>query len=382
MVGRENMVKPQARNGQQSRSAPRWAIIGIFVIMAFSAATLARDFLMPLTLGVLLFFVFSPVCRFLVRLHVPRGLAAGLITLTLLAGLVVATLSLAVPLTNAIDNAPRIFARMQYKMEALRGPVEEIQKAAEQIDEISAGNKKPGEITARPADDASLLTQVARNTPGLFAQFVFTLVLLYFMLASGNLLYRRVVESFSGIHDKRRAIAAMHEIESSLGRYLGSITLINAGLGLAIGLAMWAWGMPAPALFGVAAFAFNFVPYLGALGGVVLSTVVALITMPGVFQPVLVGLTYFALTSFEGQFVTPYLVSRRLQLNTVVVFVAVALWAWLWSVVGMIVAVPMLVVFRVLCSYIPGMQGLGNLLAGEAPPAPGEPEHQARKPAA
>ena len=86
------------------------------------------------------------------------------------------------------------------------------------------------------------------------------------------------------------------------------------------------------------------------------------------------GAVYFSLTAFEGQFITPYFVSRRLQLNTVVVFLTVALWAWLWSILGMVVAVPMLVVMRVLADHIPGLEKFGNFLAGEEPPAIAEDE--------
>ncbi len=348
-------------------TAPRWAVIGIFLILAFGAVALARDFLMPLTLGILLFFVFSPLCRGMVRLRVPRPIAAALITASLFAGLVIAAASLTMPISDALDSAPRLFFQLEYKLDKLQGSMKEIQEAAEKIDEISEGGGDDGGTTikAETESEGKLLTRIARTTPQLFAQLAFTFVLLYFMLASGHLLYKRIVQSFSAISDKRQALEAMYAIEESLGSYLGAITLINACLGVSVGLAMWAWGMPAPVLFGIFAFAVNFVPYLGAVAGVALSTLVALVTMPGVFQPFLVGATYFLLTSTEGQFVTPYFVSRRLQLNTVVVFVTVALWAWLWSVMGMIVAVPMLVVLRVLCSYIPGLRSFGNFLAGE-----------------
>ncbi|MSU88670.1 AI-2E family transporter [Rhodobacteraceae bacterium 2CG4] len=351
--------------------APRWALIGIFLILAFGAIAMARDFLMPLSLGILLFFVFSPICRGMVRMGVPRPIAAALITAALFAGLVAAAASLTVPVSNVMENAPRLLFELESKLDRLQGSMKGIQEAAEKIDELSnGGSDDETTIKAETQSEDSFLNSLARTTPQLFAQLAFTFVLLYFMLASGHLLYKRIVQSFSAISDKRQALEAMYEIEESLGSYLGAITLINACLGVAVGLAMWLWGMPAPLLFGVFAFAVNFVPYVGAVAGVALSTVVALVTMPGVFQPVLVGLTYFVLTSTEGQFVTPYFVSRRLRLNTVVVFVTVALWAWLWSVMGMIVAVPMLVVLRVLCSYVPGLRSFGNFLAGDDEPEP------------
>ena len=126
--------------------------------------------------------------------------------------------------------------------------------------------------------------------------------------------------------------------------------------------------MPSPVLFGLAAFLLNYVPYLGSVGGVIIATLVALFVFDDLFTPLMVGGSYLLLTSVEGQLITPYFVSRRLQLNTVVVFLTVALWAWLWSVLGMIVAVPVLVVIRVLAEHIPGLNKFGNFLAGEDPP--------------
>jgi predicted PurR-regulated permease PerM len=131
---------------------------------------------------------------------------------------------------------------------------------------------------------------------------------------------------------------------------------------------MWAFGMPAPAFFGLIGFLLNFIPYIGAVAGAAAAFVVALVSLAGFFSAFLVAGSYIALTSIEGQMITPMMVSRKLEMNTVVVFLAVALWAWLWSVVGMIVAVPLLVVMRVLCDHIPGMERLGNFLGGDDPP--------------
>ena len=182
------------------------------------------------------------------------------------------------------------------------------------------------------------------------------------------------------MRDKRGAYLALRQIEDSLGNYLGAITIINAGLGLAVGLTMWAWGMPGPLLFGIGAFLLNFIPYLGAITGVAISGIVALVVMPGLFWPAMVAASYLGLTSLEGQIITPYFVSRRLQMNTVVVFLGVALWAWLWSVIGMIIAVPVLVVIRVLAEHIPGWEKFGNFLAGDEPPAlTDEDEDEARE---
>ena len=343
-------------------------MVGVFIILLFAAITLARGLLMPLTLSILLFFVFTPVCRAMARVGIPQAVAAMLVTLGLLVGVVVAMVVLAVPLSTAVDNAPTILAALQSKFAALQGPLTDVQDAFSRLSSLSIGGPKPDATVATTQGDGSgMLTSIAITTPAVFGQLIFAIVLLFFALASRELLYRRIVQSFAATEQRKEALSAMHAIETSLGHYLGAITLINAGLGVAVGGAMWAWGMPAPILFGVGAFVLNYIPYVGAVVGVLVATLVALVSMDGFVVPILVGATYLALTSGEGQVVTPYLVSQRLQLNTVIVFIAVALFAWLWSIVGMIVAVPLLVVLNVICQFVPGLAGLGSFLSGGEP---------------
>ncbi|WP_207102283.1 AI-2E family transporter [Paracoccus shandongensis] len=370
-----------AGSGASGRAA-NWAVIGIFLILAFAAIAAGRDFLMPVTLAVLLFFVFTPLRRLARRRGIPDALTATVVTLGLVVAAALIALGASGPINQAAQNLPTIKVRLEQKFSELRESFEELQQAAQQIEEVQASGgdgKETPTVKVEQVGD-SPLTAVMKFTPAIAGQVVFTLFLLFFMLASGDLLYLKIVQSFDSMGEKRSAYLALRQIEDSLGNYLGAITIINAGLGLAIGLAMFAWGLPGAILFGIGAFVLNYIPYLGAITGVAVSGIVALVVMPGIFWPMMVAGTYMMLTSLEGQVITPYFVSRRLQMNTVVVFLAVALWAWLWSVIGMIIAVPVLVVLRVLADYIPGWEKFGNFLAGEEPPAiEDEDEEEARE---
>ena len=368
-------------SGASGRAA-NWAIVGIFLIMAFAAIAAGRDFLMPVTLAVLLFFVFTPLRRLARRRGIPDGMTATAVTMGLVVAVALIGLGASGPVNQATRNLPTIKVRLEQKFGELRESFKELQQAAQQIEDVQ-NTGVPGEAvpTLRVEEvGESPLTALMKFTPAIAGQVVFTLILLFFMLASGDLLYLKIVQSFDSLQKKRSAYLALRQIEDSLGNYLGAITIINAGLGLAIGLAMFAWGMPGALLFGLGAFVLNYIPYLGAITGVAVSGTVALVVMPGVFWPMMVAGTYMMLTALEGQVITPYFVSRRLQMNTVVVFLAVALWAWLWSVIGMIIAVPVLVVLRVLADYVPGWEKFGNFLAGEEPPAiEDEDEEEARE---
>src|SRR5699024_10739251 len=139
--------------------------------------------------------------------------------------------------------------------------------------------------------------------------------------------------------------------------------VINFGVGVAVGAMMFAYGMPSPLVFGIAAFILNFVPYLGALLVLIAAAVVALITFDWYGWSLIIAASYLLLSTIEGQLITPYFVGRSLRINTVVVFLAITFWAWLWSAVGMIVALPLLVAIRTICEHIEGLDHISAFLS-------------------
>jgi predicted PurR-regulated permease PerM len=340
----------------------RWSALGILLLLMIFAIAYGRDFLMPVVLAFMLTMVFSPVRRFLDRCGISSGTSALIIVGILVAGLIVGTLGLAVPVSEWIARAPEISREMNLKISDMLGAAEQVREAVSQVDELANGGAPP-DVPVVAVREPGITAKVVLLAPQVLAQSAFTLILLFFLLASGDMFYEKLVYVLPTFRDKRRAIAIAHDIERKLSRYLFTITAINAGLGISIGLAMWALSMPNPVLFGLAGFLLNYIPYVGAAAGVLLSAGVALVTFPEPAAAVWVGLTYLALTSIEGQIITPIFVGRSLRLNTVVVFLSVTLWAWLWSVVGMLVATPLLVVVRTFCEHIPALEGFGHFLS-------------------
>ncbi len=342
------------------RSIPRWAGIGLFIYASVYVLAYAQTFLVPVVLGFLLALVFSPIRRIADRRGIPSGLTSFIIVLGLLAGFLAILGALSMPVTDWIERAPEISLQVRIKLSELSTALGSVFDAAERLDELTG----PSEEVERVAvDQTNYAISVLTVAPGIIAQFIFTLVLLFFILASGDMFYEKLVHVIPRFEDKKRALQIAHAIERRLSKYLLTITVINAGLGVVIGVSMWLLGMPSPLVFGVIAFIFNYVPYLGAVCGVVIASSVALVSFDWVWMAPIVGLTYFAATSFEGQFVTPYFVGRSLRLNTVVVFLSVTFWAWLWSAIGMVVAVPLLAALRIICANVDGMRGLGDFMS-------------------
>ena len=200
---------------------------------------------------------------------------------------------------------------------------------------------------------------------GAGTSIVIALILASFLLSTWDFFLLRVVEEAPRFRDKKRAIEIARNMERQISRYLGAITLINAGLGVATGLALWAIGMPNPHIWGLAAFVLNYLPYLGAIAGTVAVGMVALVTFNSVGYAMLAPLAFYALTALEGQIVTPMVLGRHLSINTVAVLVTVMLWVWLWGIAGAFLAVPVLVVVKVLAENLPPLATFGRFLEAE-----------------
>jgi predicted PurR-regulated permease PerM len=191
-------------------------------------------------------------------------------------------------------------------------------------------------------------------------------VLLFFLLASGDLFMRKLVRILPTLTDKKKAVALARTIQSAMAQYLFTITCINFALGAATAALMYWLGMPNPLLWGVMVALFNYVPYIGAAVSGIVLTIVAFITFPDLNDVLLVPLLYFALETIEGQFVTPILTGRSLTLNPVMIFVSMLLWAWLWGVVGALMAVPILMTLKITCDHIESLHGLGEFISGKS----------------
>ncbi|KEZ79384.1 hypothetical protein C41B8_01505 [Salinisphaera hydrothermalis C41B8] len=357
-----------------ARRVPRWIGIGLFLYASVFALSAAKAFLVPVVLGFLLSMVFAPVRRALERLGLQSWLASFLIVLVLLCGFLGTVATLAMPVSTWIENAPRIERRVEVQLNGVSQSINEVFRANKKIEALASGSDDSGQ-KVQVEKGQSVTTQAAMLAPSMVAQLLFTFVLLFFLMASGDMFYEKLVHVMPTFRDKRRAVRIVYNAERKLSRYLFTITLINFGLGVAVGTAMLIYGMPDPVMFGVVAFLLNFVPYLGALVGIAAAGVIALLSFDWYGWSLIIAGTYLALTTIEGQLVTPYFVGRNLRLNTVVVFLTVSFWAWLWSAVGMIVALPLLVAVRTICEHIEELDHISAFLSERhAEELPAEPE--------
>lgn len=362
-VDRDHELTLSTRIVQQTWTVRTVSSVGLFGLAVFYTLYFARDIFLPVVLAALASILLSPIVDLLAK-GMPRAVAAGLVLLGfLLASAVLVWLSFA-PAQQWLKGVPQRIAELQHRSKKLMEPVAEVSEAAKQIDQLTGGAEEVGSRPKR--ESAQPLSEVIfSQTREIFGLIAVLIGLLYFLLASGDLFLRKVVRILPTLEDKKRAVLIARGVREEVSRHLLTITLINAALGVVLGLVFAALGVPNAAFWGILAALLNFVPYLGALVGTTLLTLNLLVEAADPNLTILIpAVIYLVLTSIEGTFVTPTVLGQRLSLNPVIVFLGLLFWGWMWGVAGALIAVPLLVVLRVACDHIRSLRGVGELLAG------------------
>ncbi len=358
-------------DSQTFETGPRWAVIGIFLILLVGGLYLTASFILPVIIALLFALMMSPIVRFMRRrLKIWEPVAALFLVVGALVALVAGFYMLSDPITKIVNDAPRYVAAVDDQLRAIQGRFERLQSAGQELQNTNAA----GQSDARPAEvvvkNPGLLDNAMTAAPQMLASIGFSLVFLFFLLSSGDLFYQKLVRAMPTLSDKKRAMRIAHDIERELSRYLFTITLINTGLGIAVGSVLWWAGMPTPVVFGALATLLNFIPYIGSIFGMALVGVIALTEFGDVSKALFPVLLYLGCTALEGQLITPMVLGRRLEMNAAAIFLAVAFWGWIWGVVGMFLAVPIMVAVKVFASYVEPLAALGDFLSEENKPDP------------
>jgi predicted PurR-regulated permease PerM len=360
-------TSPTNRRGVAVRvvGLPPWVGKGLLAIAVLFFLQEAKVVLLPLAVALILTFLLYGPVRLLSRRGVPPQLGAAIVlgaALTL-AGSVVSTL--AVPAADWWSRAPANIQQVADILERLRAalPIPGMQPPRR-------GTREPDPVQQQIATESVTVTRtLAKHVLGFGVTAIATIILLYFLLASEYRLLSRTVEALPDRRARAKVLGGMRRAQRDIGRYLGTMTIINSGVGIAVGLAMLQLGLANPLLWGALAGAMNFVPFIGpslVAGGLLVAGVLTFGEWTSMVAP---AACYMLLHSIEANLVTPLVVGRRLRLSPMAVFLSVMLWGWLWGVAGAFIAVPMLLGIRAACQRVTGWRLMaGYLSEQESPP--------------
>jgi predicted PurR-regulated permease PerM len=335
-------------------------IAGILVLYTlYVAQTIA----VPLVLAVMLNLVLTPLVLALARFRIPTPIGAALVVSVVLFVLGIGLVTLSEPAAGWLRRLPHVIGQLSDRLEFLQGPAKQLKRAEEALNNLGAGESSPATPVA--VVQQTTLRGLLFNETSRFAMGgLTTLVLLYFMLAIGDTFLRRLVAAMPDFRTKKQAVEIAHQLQRDMSHYLLTVSIINVGFGALVAVTMMLTGMPNPLLWGAMAGLLNYIPFLGHTVSAIVISIVSILSFKELGPTLIPPLSFIVLAALEGNVVTPMILARRLTLNPVAVVSALLIWGWMWGIVGLLLAVPLLVVVKIACDQIEPLNPVGEFLGG------------------
>ncbi len=335
-------------------------LVGIFVLLILYTLYFAAEIVLPILFAFVLSLLLQPSMRILTGLWLPRPVAALTIIVLLCGGVGILGFALSAPVTVWIAKAPEGLPRIEQRLRIFKQPIQEMQAATTKVEQMAAGPVPP--VATVAVAGPTLSGFLFSGTRVFLAGVITTIVLLFFLLVTGDMFLRRLVEIMPTLSNKKQAVDISREIQSNISGYLVTVSLMNLGVGVATGIAAYLCGLADPILWGTVAFFLNYVPIIGPLSGIGILFVAGLLTFDGLWRAVLPAAIYLLIHVIEGEVITPMLLARRFTLNPVLVIVSIVFWYWMWGVAGAFLAVPMLATAKIVCDRIRPLMALGHFI--------------------
>jgi len=341
------------------------------VLLSLYTLYIGRNLFVPVTVALFAYLTLRPILRGATKVGVPPAVAATAVMLSLSLMLGILFYLVAGPAQEMLKNAPESMSVAREKLSFIFDRLERVNAATEEIAEETG--EAEGVVDNEPVpvqikqSTWTTTSPILAGTGNVLSLISIAFALLYFLMVTGDDLLRNLTSTIPSFSSKRRFVEVVENVQDALSSYLGWVTLINACLGVVIGLAMWLLQMPSPLMWGVAAMLLNFLPIVGAIIGISAAFFVALVNFEHVSYAFLVAGIYFVLTSLEGQFITPSILGKSMRLSSAVVFLFIVIWGWMWGIAGIFLAVPILLTLVMISEKLEMLAPVSTVIGGSAP---------------
>jgi predicted PurR-regulated permease PerM len=322
-----------------------FALVALLLICVFAVLYVAKGFFLPVVAAVVIGTMLSPAAGFLEQHRIPRSVSAVLIVSGVGAGAAFIIGLISSPIMEWSTRLPELGLLLRDKLHVFDRPL-----ALWQQVQIMLGGTDP--ITTFHLPKFDWVQPTIEFLSPTFTEFLLFFVTLILFIASWRDLRRVLVLTFAARASRLRTLRILNEIEDRLGGYLLTVTTINLAVGLATGIICAVAGMPNPAALGALAVILNYFPIIGPIAMFMILTAVGIVAFSTLGAGLIAPLAFAGLTFLEGHFVTPAIIGRRLELNALAVFIALAFWTWLWGPMGGFLASPLLIVGLVLKEHL------------------------------
>jgi predicted PurR-regulated permease PerM len=349
------------------------ATLACLVVLHWASAVFV-----PLVLGLMSSYALTPLVDRLVRLHIPRALAAGMLLIALVTGVGWIATALSDDAATMVETLPEVAQKLRRGLEAWRlqgsaSTIDRVQKAAAELeraaDSSAANSATPGQKVTkvqieRPRFNVNdYLWPSALGLVAAAGQATVVVFVTFFLLLSGDSFRRKMVKiAGPTFHQKKLTLQALDEIDRQIQRYLLVQVCTSALVGVATGLAFVWIGVEHAAVWGVLAFALSFIPYLGSVVATGGSALMGFVQFGSFEMALLIGGVVLIINGIEGGLLTPWLTSRAGRMNPVVVFAGVLAWGWIWGLWGLFLGVPILMAIKTVCDRVDDLKAVGELL--------------------
>lgn len=355
-----------SRTAARPRAIKQWPVTVIAWLMIGGVLYIGKAAFAPIMFAILLAMLLSPLVDFLERHRTPRGLAS-MVVVGALIGIMTLIIDAAwSPTLRWVDDAPAVLQKVEQKIRPLQKIVARVQSVTTRASTLTnvATNGKPQ--TAPTPTDAGVNALDASRT--ILIDLATVSILTVFLLVAGGRTLRSIEQALMGYTQRYQCMMIVNAVRSELSRYYLTLTLINVGLGLATTGMVALWDLPNPWLWGTMAGLLNFFPYVGPTITLSILSVVSLVSYEGYGTAIGVAGSFLFIATIEGQIVQPLLVGFRLNLNPIILFLAIWFAGWFWGVAGIILATPVLITLKEIANQQIEPSVLKAVLSGKNKP--------------
>jgi predicted PurR-regulated permease PerM len=349
-------VCPQMFTPRRSLQIIAASALFIAILGAGVFLHIAKPVMLPLTAAFVISIMLAPAAGRLTKIGFSRVAAAGLLTLLAVAAIASLIVFSGRPAIAWAENIPELAVEARQKLSGLEKAVSTVKEVSEQVEEIAKIGEEEEAVAVRDPQPA---INVTRAAPSAVIQFLFTWVLVFFLLAERNEFRRKLVAANRRMQGKMRALRMFSHIEHQIGLYMLTMTAINAGLGVAMALVALALGLPSPHIWGLLAAILNFIPFIGPAVLTLLLALAGIVHYDDLVMAFAPAASFILLNFIESNLVTPMILGVRTRITPLAIIISVSLLTFLWGPVGGVLAIPLLLILKAVCDMTPILTPLG-----------------------